>query len=152
MFVLTTKVTRSKILVVSALAVLAVLFMLFGIGATGQSQNANIPATTISERQSFLKQFGWQIDPKSETMRDFTVPSFFDGVLKTYNSLQKKQGFDLTKFKDKKAICYTYTILNYPDKPTGILATLLVCDGKIIGGDIHSAELSGFMHGFNKSK
>jgi hypothetical protein len=150
-FVLTTKVTRTKILVVSAIAVLAVIFMLFGLGAKQESQNANIQATTITERQSFLKQFGWQIDVKSETVRAFTFPSVFDNVLTTYNILQKKQGFDLTKFKNKKADCYTYTVLNYPDNPTGVVATLLVSDGKIIGGDIHSLELSGFMHGFNKS-
>jgi len=150
MFVLTAKVTKSKILIVSLIAVFALLFMFFGLGAKKQAQNVNVSASTITERQSFLKQFGWQIDSKSETVRAFSVPAVFDNVLKEYNSLQKKQGFDLTKFKDKKAICYTYNISNYPNKPTGILATLLVSDGKIIGGDIHSSELSGFMHGFKK--
>ena len=151
-FVLTTKVTKSKVLVVSLIAVFALLFMFFGLGAKKQSQHVNVSASTLTERQSFLKQFGWQIDPKTEAVRSFAVPSVFDDVLKQYNNLQKKQGFDLAKYKEKRADCYTYAILNYPNKSSGILATLLVSDGKIIGGDVHSSELSGFMHGFNKPK
>lgn len=44
---------------------------------------------------------------------------------------------------------YTYIIHNYPDETDQVRANLLVYDGKVIGGDICTLALDGFMHGFS---
>ena len=64
------------------------------------------------------------------------------------NELQKSQGFDLTDYAGKSVTIYNYKVLNYPENSEYVYATLIVLDGVIIGGDIHSTELNGFMHGF----
>ncbi len=79
------------------------------------------------------------------------IPSEFDDTYKAYNEIQKKQGFDLEKYKGSGVKRWTYEIKNYPGyaEDSGcIRANMLVCDGKVIGGDICSVELDGFMHGF----
>ena len=42
---------------------------------------------------------------------------------------------------------YTFTVTNYPTGETGILADLLVRNGEVVGGDIRSTALDGFLHG-----
>ena len=44
---------------------------------------------------------------------------------------------------------YTYQILNYPsaEKDDIIKADLLVSDGRVIGGDVYSPKLDGFIIG-----
>ncbi len=37
---------------------------------------------------------------------------------------------------------------NYPDQTGTVYATLIVYDGEVIGGDIASSALDGFMAGF----
>ena len=44
---------------------------------------------------------------------------------------------------------YSLRVTNYPsyDGPGEVWATVLVRKGHVIGGDIHSTALDGFMHG-----
>ena len=41
---------------------------------------------------------------------------------------------------------YTYQIVNHPSGETNVRATLLIRNNKLIGGDVCSARLDGFMH------
>ena len=66
-----------------------------------------------------------------------------------YNDLQLAQGFDLTPYRGKAVKRYTYEVYNYPDLPTGVVANLLIYKDKVIGGDVCTRALDGFMHGFS---
>ena len=57
----------------------------------------------------------------------------------------------MTEFAGERAKCWTYTVKNYEgyENQECIHANILVYDGKVIGGDICSVELDGFMHGFS---
>ena len=78
------------------------------------------------------------------------IPQEFDETYEQYNQLQKEQGFDLERFKGQRVKVYTYQILNYPDHPDNILAHLLICDWKVVGGDVCSTQLDGFMQGLDQ--
>ncbi len=103
----------------------------------------------------FLTQFGWVVDAGSAESVEVTIPAEFDKIFAGYNELQKSQGLDLSKYKKKAVTRYTFTVTNYksPDgKPYEgtVLANVLVYRGRVIGGDICSADVSGFIHGFEK--
>lgn len=64
-----------------------------------------------------------------------------------YNDLQKSQGFDLEKHKGKTVKRFSFKIENYPDVAEDVFADILFSDGEIIGGDICTRSLDGFMEG-----
>lgn len=81
-----------------------------------------------------------------------TIPKEFDKIMKTYNEVQKQQGLDLEKYKGKDVTRYTYEITNYPGAEGKVIANLIICKNRVIGGDICSADVNGFIHGFAKPK
>lgn len=143
------KVAAIAVLVVAAAIVLSVL--LLGGSETQENpplvQQEPIAAETEEQRLEYLRSLGWQLETSEPETQEITIPAEFDDVYQSYNDLQKEQGFDLSGFKGKQAIRYTYYITNYPDQPDGVQANLLVCDGILIGGDVCSVEMNGFMHG-----
>lgn len=105
---------------------------------------------TAEDRIRFLNGFGWEVAQGEPETAEVTVPARFDKVYESYNDLQKAQGLDLTRYRGKKIMRYTYRIVNYPGYDGSVLASLLIYKNRIIGGDICSAEPSGFLHGFRK--
>ena len=95
------------------------------------------------EVRGFLRQFGWEAAELVDSAR-VTIPSEFDPVYEEYNTLQKKQGFDLSKYKRKTVDRYTFTIGNYKGYSGAVLADVIVYKNKVIGGDICSADVKGF--------
>jgi hypothetical protein len=104
---------------------------------------------TEEDRAAFIKQFGYEIKEIPIETREVTVPEQFDAVYEKYNDIQKAQGLNLSKYKGKTVVKYTYEVTNY-DYDGTVLATILVYKDKIIAGDICSADGTGFMHGFEK--
>lgn len=113
-------------------------------GALSQQTSASsISCATSEERTAYLESLGWEFDGTSE--KEITIPSTFNRVYENYNAVQKQQGFDLEKYKGKKATIYTYNITNYKDNKN-VLANLLICDGVLIGADLcDSAAKDGFL-------
>ena len=110
-----------------------------------------LKASDTKERVAFLSQFGWEVSEDPLEVAEVIIPTEFDETYKAYNDIQKKQGFDLEKYKGTRVKRWTYEIKNYPGYAGNsgcIRANILVCDGNVIGGDICSVELDGFMHGF----
>ena len=105
-----------------------------------------------SDRRDFLKQFGWEVADGELESIEISVPDEFDKIMTEYNELQRRQGLDLSKFKGKKVTRYTYKISNYPGYEGTVYANLIVYKNKIIGGDICSADVKGFIHGFEKQQ
>ena len=99
---------------------------------------------------AFLSQFGWVADAGSVETREVTIPAEFDKVFAGYNELQKTQGLDLSKYKKKTVTRYTFAITNYEGYEGTVYANVLVYRNRVIGGDICSADVGGFIHGFEK--
>lgn len=146
----TAKITKARFF--TAIAILLIPLLIFSavyITRTVDSEKIVTKAGANSEqRTAFLKQFGWEADSSDETVKDTVIPSVFDNVYDAYNSIQLSQGFDLSEYKGKAVKLYNIKVNNYPQNSEYVYATLIVLDGVIIGGDIHSTELNGFMHGF----
>ena len=106
--------------------------------------------STDAQRAAFLKGYGWEVSETPAESAEVTVPARFDTVYEDYNTLQRGQGLDLSRYRGKKVMRYTYTVENYPDYDGTVYASLLLYKNRIIGGDICSADASGFLHGFEK--
>ena len=106
-----------------------------------------IPGETVTDRVTFAKSVGYSISEQYETKKDIVIPSVFSDVYENYNALQKNGGFDLSAYKGEQAEVYTYPVTNHPEGD-GVMMNIIVCKGRIIGGDICSAEYDGFMTGF----
>jgi len=105
---------------------------------------------TVSDAAAFLSQFGWQVDSTPAEIKTVTIPAEFDKVFAAYNELQKIQGLNLAKYKSKDVTRYTFRITNYEDYEGTVYANVLVYRNRVIGGDVCSADASGFVHGFEK--
>ena len=99
---------------------------------------------------NFLSQFGWTVDGATAQSAKVTIPDEFDKVFAAYNEIQKSQGLDLSKFKKKELTRYTVEVTNYKDYEGTVYANVLVYRNKVVGGDICSADVAGFVHGFEK--
>ena len=102
------------------------------------------------DRVNFLKQFGWEVEAQPINEQQVTIPKEFDKVFAAYNEIQRKQGLDLSSFKKKNVMRYTYTVTNYPDYEGEVYVNILVYRNTVIGGDVCSADVNGFIHGFEQ--
>ena len=134
-----------KIFLFLLLAVIAVTALMFFSKAKAETEADEFFAmSTNAERVEFLNRQGWIVKPDPVSKEEITVPSVFDGVYADYAALQQSQGFDLEPYKGKTATAITYQILNYPDHPDDVTATMLIADDRLIGGDISLAGENGF--------
>lgn len=109
-------------------------------------------AETHEERIAFFSQFGWEIDENPTQVKEVIIPEEFDETYEMYNDIQRQQNLDLEKYKGARVKMWSYDILNYPgyENTDGIIrGNILVYEGIVIGGDICSNELGGFMHTFS---
>jgi len=105
---------------------------------------------TTEDQVAFLKEFGYSAEPQPLLIEEVIIPSEFDDEYEKYNNCQKLSGFNLEDYKGCRAKKYTYDIKDYSGYDGEVIANLLVYNGEVIGGDISSAELGGFTHGFVK--
>lgn len=101
---------------------------------------------TNEDRIGFLSQFGWQVAETPVEEVAVTIPDEFDAVFMEYNNLQKELGLDLGRYKRKEVMRYTYQVTNYPEYDGVVYANLLVYRNKVIGGDVCSADVNGFVN------
>ncbi len=99
---------------------------------------------------SFLSQFGWTVNAEPVEVKTVTIPAEFDKIFSAYNELQKEQGLNLTKYKNKEVTRYTFTVTNYEGYDGTVYANVLVYRNRVIGGDVCSADVTGFVQGFEK--
>ena len=124
-----------------------------GTVQAGESRSVSINYGKVKsneDRIKFLEQFGWQVNSEPIESEEVVIPAEFDKVFAGYNEIQKTQGLDLGKYKKKKLTRYTYEVTNYEDYEGTVYANLLVYRGKVVGGDICSADSHGFLQGFEK--
>lgn len=118
---------------------------LAAVGAAGtaviSSLNGGIRAESAADAADYLASCGLEVIPASE--KEVTIPIEFGAVYERYNALQKAQGFDLSAHRGHSAVSYTFTVVGRTDTE----AHVLVCDGKIVAGDVASTRLDGEMTG-----
>lgn len=100
---------------------------------------------TNEDRVNFLSQLGWKVSEKPLEEVAVTIPDEFDAVFLEYNNLQKEVGLDLARYKRKDVMRYTYEVIGYPGYDGVVYANLLVYKNKVIGGDICTADVNGFV-------
>ncbi len=101
-----------------------------------------LAAFTKLDTAAFLSSLGYTFS-ENYTEKTFTIPIEFDMVYNNYNEIQKEAGFDLSPYKGRTCTMYTYEIYNHPFGKCN--ANIIVYKGEIIGGDISSVNLDGFM-------
>ena len=131
------------------LALLAVFAAVFVFNQITAPKGIKMP--DAEARKAFLQEMGWEASEEPISEREVTIPATWNEVYEQYNDLQLEQGLDLSKYKGKKATIYTYAIYNYEEGRPNIVADLIICEGKLIGGDVMCLELGGFMQGLKKN-
>ena len=160
MFVYSIRATTIKFFGVICVALAALITLIAFVPTyigdstqTGAEQSKEISydkVKSVEDAQKSLSQFGWEVDAAQAKTVQVTVPSEFDKVFVGYNELQKRQGLDLSKYRNKSITRYTFPVTNYPDYEGTVYANVLVYRNRVIGGDICSADVTGFIHGFEK--
>lgn len=105
---------------------------------------------SVGDAMEFLAQFDLTVNGTTAEVQKVTIPAEFDKIFASYNEIQKAQGLDLSKYKKKELTRYTFEVTNYEGYEGKVYANVLVYRGKVVGGDICSADVSGFVHGFEK--
>ena len=108
----------------------------------------SVSGATADKRRAFLLQYGWEIEMPEMEKKTVTFPEKFDEIYTAYNKVQKAQGMDLLPYAGKTVEQYTYRVLNFPDESRNVQAVLLIYEGQVIGGDLHTVELDGFLSGW----
>jgi hypothetical protein len=101
------------------------------------------------DRQEFIRSFGWEVEEEPVEVLEVIIPKEFDSVYEAYNSMQKRQGYDLSQHAGKRCKRYSYVVTNYPGQPEDVRINLLIRGNRVIGGDVCSMLEGGFMHGFS---
>lgn len=150
MFVITTKVSKTKLAAIATLVVaLVVLGAILAAVKNGDVERVDERnGETNDERIAFLTQQGWQVAAEPVQTQSIKIPAEDSEVFRRYNELQKSQGFDLSQYAGRQASRYVYEVLNYPDAGGPVYATVFVIDGRIIGGDVTDSSPQGKMRGF----
>ena len=154
MFIITAKVPRRKIALMAAVAALLCCCALalnlsptqFRATAADTSPDPK-GVRTNRDRVEYLQSHGWNVTEEPLASQELLIPDEMDESYDDYLALQEEQGFDLKRYAGKRVKRYTYEITNYPTGETGVQANLLQYRRTVVGGEILSPRLDGFLHG-----
>lgn len=156
MFILTARLPKRKLAIsVAAAALLCCAGLVMNLNPPALPTVAASTAPDVTGIQSnedrilFLSQYGWQVSQEPLVTEELTIPKEMDESYDEYLELQTAQGFDLTKYAGKRVKRYTYEITNYPTGETGVQANLLIYRDKVVGGEVLSPQMNGFVHGLS---
>ena len=155
MFILTARISRRRliagaaalVLLCGAAAAVNTLTAERTVGAAASSPASPKGVKTNEDRVAYLESYGWQVAAEPIAVEELLIPEEFDQTYEDYLALQESQGFDLTQYRGERVKRYTYEILNYPTGEAGVQADLLLYRNTVIGGDVLSAEIDGFIQG-----
>lgn len=154
MLIVTAKVPRRKLafgVAAAALLCCVALVMTLGAPAARQASASAAPdpkgVKSNDDRIEYLQSYGWQVSQEPTATEELQIPEQMDDSYSDYLSLQSSQGFDLSKYAGKRVKRYTYEITNYPTGEQGVLANLLIYKNTVVGGEVLSPQLDGFLHG-----
>lgn len=138
-------------LIIAFVSVVVILSCISGNKKDGpvQANTGNIASS--SDVLNYISSLGWEVGEEPDEIKEIVIPVEFNDVYESYNEIQKSQGFDLTDYAGERVKLWTYTVKNYPgyEGKDCIKINVLVYENCVIGGDVCSVELDGFMHGFS---
>ena len=100
---------------------------------------------TNDDRIAFISQFGIKVIGEAVECEEFRVPENFDRIIAGYNEIQKSQGLNLEKYKNKKVTRYTYEATGYEGKTGAVYVNLIIYRGTVIACDVSSTDPEGFI-------
>ena len=130
----------ARLIVLGAALLLGAL--LFAANGIRGEQNAR----TAEARLKYIRSLGWEVVPDCEEREEVRIPDCSKEPMQSYNELMRRGGFDLSGCEGKTVERYSYELSNYPGCADRVYLILYVHRGRVVGGDIHTAELDGFMH------
>ena len=150
MFVYSVRGSTVKFFLILSLALLVLAGILFvgGSSVAAATVGAEIKLggiKTNEERLEFISRFGLNVAGEPKESESFTVPEKFDRILSAYNELQKIQGLDLTKYKNKRVTRYTYAVNGYEGYDGEVNVNLIVYRNTVIACDVSSVDHTGFI-------
>ena len=101
------------------------------VGTVSSQRLKRIDGSTNALRTEYLQRLNIQVDDSRVTSKSIVIPGHFNGIYREYNRLQKESGFDLSKYKGKRATLYSYPIIGSEGR-----AELIVYKDSIIGGSV----------------
>lgn len=157
MFIWTAKLRRGRLAAGAAALLLALcgaVVLAGGLSSGEVDAVSPAPASpkgikTNEDRVAYLESYGWTVSPEAVSVEELLIPEEFDETYDQYLALQSEQGFDLTKYQGKRVKRYTYEITNYPTGETGVQVGILVYKNTVVGGEVLSSQLDGFIHGLS---
>ena len=99
-----------------------------------------------SDRVAFITALGIKVNETPTEEKTFRIPADFDRVVSGYNEIQKRQGLDLLRYKNKKVTRYTYEVTNFKDTGRAVYVNMFVYRSKIIAVDMSSGGTDGFVY------
>ena len=153
MYIVSLRLNLKKVLSVIAVCCIAFAVFVAALPARSSDVLSNISkktAKSTTDHIEFLGECGYNVSEKPVQIQEIIIPREFSKDYEKYNELQKISGFDLSDFKGCRVKKYTYKVLNYEGSEDEVVANIIIYNEKIIGGDISSTVLGGFVHGFVK--
>ena len=143
MFSVDFRLTNRKIVFgIILFIVTTVLVVILRFNFLGKNPQNTIVCSSNDEVREYLESFGLELG--EGTSDSITVPYEFNEVYTNYNKIQLSQGFDLAEYKGKTISRFTFEVLNHP-AGEDIFAEVLICNKTIIGADLYSVVVDGFI-------
>ena len=152
MFIFTAKLSKKKALIILLMLaiVLTAIILLAGRRDQQAQEDRADPGREVhteGDIVAYLEGLGWQASTAPLEVQEIIIPREFDHVFEAYNHMQVQAGFDLSEYRGLPALRYSFQIENYPGQAEGVVADVLIVHNHIVGGDIQSVYLDGFIHG-----
>lgn len=125
------------------IALMGLLLVLLIVHVSGGVDAVKL--SSIEDAAQYAADLGWTVSRPDMSEQKTVLPETFNAVYREYNALQQRQGYDLQPYAGKAVVIYSLPITDYPGE-NGVCISLVTCRGKLIGGDIHSSAMSGFIH------
>ena len=166
MFVFSLKASKLKYLLTAMICTVVVVAVITLMPETEHTVKVNgmlsqyenekkISFDDIDDTEDIIElaqSLGYTLEQTPVETVNMKIPSKLDAVLLKYNELQKQQGFNLAKYKNKKVTRYTFKVLELPQdselpKEPVLLSVILYKD-EIIGADVYYSGLNAVVKPF----
>lgn len=107
--------------------------------------NMDFNASTNAKRLEFIRNTGYEVLSNEPETKTVEIPEAFSDVYKNYNKLQRSAGYDLSNYKGCDVVIYTYKIKTPSGYNGDCVFNMMVYNNRVIGGDVSSSALGGFM-------
>ena len=150
MFIYSVRASSLRFFAVIILTVAALLGIIFFTGSEATAYTATTEVDfsgikTNEDRLEFISKFVQGVSGEPCESVSFSVPESFDRIMLAYNEIQKSQGLDITKYKNKKVTRYTYEVEKWGEDEVPVFINLIVYRNKIIACDVSSQDPTGFV-------